>query len=173
MRHIVPKQTADVTSVPGDVDAPLPFPTRGSAVVRTLSAIGAELDAHAHASERPFWQSEPCPSWCEADGGEGTGHSGRDAYPDRRHVLFGAEVALSLCDADDGPDGAEVEPLCLWMLAGQHYRAAEPDVVIVVPLLANREGGPIEHEVRLTVGETRALSDALSELLAALDGSAR
>jgi hypothetical protein len=141
----------------------------GPAVARTLSVIGAELAAHS-AGKRPFWLTEPCPAWCEARDGDGTGHRGAEAYPDRRHLLFGAEVELSLHDADDGP--AEVEPLCLWLAARQHYRAAEPDVAIVVPL-PDRPGLPVEHEVRMTVAEARALRDGLTELLAALEGGAR
>jgi hypothetical protein len=113
---------------------------------------------------RPFWLSDPCPPWCD-----GAGHSDQDAHEDRRHLLFGAEVTLSLCDADQSPAGAEVEPLYLWLAARQHYRAAEPDVAIVVPLPAKHPGDPVEHEVRMTVAETRALRDGLTELLTALD----
>lgn len=131
----------------------------------TLSAIGAEPDARTGGA-RPFWLSEPCPSWCDA-----TGHSNWDAYPDRRHLLLGAEVTLSLYDADEGPAGAKVEPLYLWMMAAQHYRAVEPDVTIVVPLPADRPTALVEHEIRITVAETRALRDGLTELLDALDAA--
>lgn len=119
---------------------------------------------------RPFWQTEPCPSWCTASSSL-AGHQDGDDYPDRDHFRSGAVVPLSLYTAIgvvdvEQPTGAP------WLTVNlsQHYRVAAPDVILCVPIDGDEYR---EHEVRLTVAEARQLVAALLDTLAELDATER
>lgn len=112
----------------------------------------------------PFWQAEPCPAWC-AVGVGAVGHTNGDNYGERDHAYFGPDIPLTMYE---GSAADHAEPPCLSLSASQHYRAATPDVIVVVPV-QNGWRSYAETPVHMTVAEARALRDGLDELLAGLD----
>lgn len=170
MRSIVPKQcVASTSTAAARLEG---HAVCGPAVARTLAAVDDALDEPTGRGEarRPFWLTAPCPSWCDA-ASEPSGHHNHDAFEDRRHTLFGAEVELTLYpSAVETADVAAVQLPALSLMAAQHYLAAVPLVALTVPL-ASEPGGRYEEEVHLTVAEARALRDGLDELLAAVDAT--
>ncbi|MGH3416560.1 MAG: DUF6907 domain-containing protein [Actinocrinis sp.] len=167
MRSIVPNQCTASTSGPHGHHA-----EHGLAVARTLAAVDGLLavPTGGRGARRPFWLAGPCPSWCDAVAGP-VGHGNRDAFEDRCHTLFGAEVALTLYQGEGSGEDVDAFAPVASLMAAQHYLAAVATVALTVPLVG-APGGRCEEEVRLTVAEARALRDALTELLAAVDGAA-
>ena len=113
---------------------------------------------------RPFWQTEPCPPWCD------TTHRDEDYHEDRDHFVHGDPVGLNLYRTDlvNGEHG----PGELLVGLTQHYREAEPEVDLTVPATTPKYGPYVatgEQGVRMTVAEARALRDRLSLLLAMTD----
>lgn len=136
----------------------------------TLGAVDAppETAVAEQPAQRPFWQSKPCPSWCQAT------HSdlGEWGYTDRNHFAILNGIDLSLYDAEGTKDENgeyEFHLPYLGLSAQQHYRDAEPHILLEVPVEDKQQHRTYDiKDVRLTVAEARALRDGLTELLDAL-----
>ncbi|HEV2782288.1 MAG TPA: hypothetical protein VGX25_23095 [Actinophytocola sp.] len=75
--------------------------------------------------KKPYWQTQPCPSWCW-----GT-HAKHDGGPDRTHFSrWEGKVMLSTPDAlmVNPNDSLDVEPFTLEVTLRQGYREVEPTV---------------------------------------------
>ena len=107
---------------------------------------------------RPFWQTEPCPSWCTAI------HEDSDQNEDRAHFAAGLDVDLNLYRTDLGE--RRYGPAQAIVSMTQHYRAAEPEIDLTVPTASGdsylADG---EQDVRLSLAEARELRDRLSLIL--------
>ena len=99
----------------------------------TIDAIvSANSDAPAPASgARPYWQTEPCPTWCKEGSHEDT------AYPeDRAHMSISQSVTLTLeaPDITRSRDGSrevlEFFPGTLTAYLDQRWREREARVVL-------------------------------------------
>ena len=127
------------------------------------AAVTAIVDAEPDAgSQRPFWQTEPCPAWCTND------HHDSDFFEDRDHWVNGAGIDLGLYRTEYGE--GKIGPGELILSATQHYRDAEPEVGLTVPVTkpGTRHDTAGDQDLQMTVAEARQLRDALSELLAAI-----
>jgi hypothetical protein len=105
---------------------------------------------------RPFYLTGPCPPWCAY------GHDSSEwAYDDRLHRSSDYDVTLTAMDAvvDAVDEEVSIEPrrmsACLW----QHYREAEPRVVIA-------HGDEPEAVAELTLDEAEQHARDLLELVA-------
>lgn len=102
----------------------------------------------------PWWQTEPCPSWCFNP------HAGEDHYEDRRH--FGPpgdqvpEVVLSVHDPVEriGEAGLYYGPPTLSVELEQHVDSAVPHVRVGI--------GGAWPVLRMTVAEARSLAAGLT-----------
>lgn len=116
---------------------------------------------------RPAWQTRPCPPWCEVV------HQDDDHYDDRYHFATPIDrLDLSLYSAECYDAGWQ--PGTLDLAISQHYRHAEPEIDLTVPL--RNVGSPKvtgETELALTLAEARILRDRLSTLLAIAEESAQ
>ena len=87
----------------------------------------------------PWWLTPPCPSWC---------HKDHDAsqYPNNRlHYSEGTTavgwITLTLADVPRPPDHAPYDDVpCLDSYLVQHWREAEPRVVLTVNEAEGRYG---------------------------------
>lgn len=110
----------------------------------------------------PFWQTRPCPPWCD------TTHREQDFHDDRNHFATPVDtIDLSLY-VEDGHGGGS-QPGTLDLAICQHYRHAEPEIDLTLPVCEGSSAKVTgETELTLTVAEARALRDGLSALLDAL-----
>ncbi len=113
---------------------------------------------------RPYWQTEPCPTWCSK------GHEASDHPVDRNHwsATDGHRLPLTFLGLQRTPDntGWYDDPPIMDVYMVQHVREAEPRISISV------NEAPATD---LTLSEARRLQDAVGELLglAATAGEAR
>lgn len=115
--------------------------------------------------KRPYWLTEPCPSWCWDH------HSDNDGGPDRVHMSrWQREVPLTTMD----PTRLDYSKT--------HGKIYEVPVTATVCLVQGyRESGPRVHvyddhrrfELDMTTAETRKLIAALQRAVALADGGAR
>jgi hypothetical protein len=118
--------------------------------------------ANGHApdlAERPYWQDQPCPSWCAMT----VPHQDHDRPEDRVHMSPITDVTLTLEAADvtrfpDSTGGTVLEVSPSFITAGlvQPYREREARVVLT-------HAGT--HDIELTVTEAWELARALSALV--------
>lgn len=141
--------------------------------------IGRPLPDTIQTAPLPFWQAEPCPSWCR------NVHRDSDFYDDRNHSLSrsGNPIELSLHEpwylpaqpAEERVGGkakpAESGPALIDVSAYRHYRHAEPVIALTVPKFDVRGRPDGEDDVHLTLSEALALCGAVSEVIVALDVS--
>ncbi|HEV2345208.1 MAG TPA: hypothetical protein VGS97_14010 [Actinocrinis sp.] len=176
MRAIVPIQERGVT------------PTASARVERAVTivsgrSVGDAFDritaALRHDAEpRPYWLGGSCPAWCEG------GHEDDDFYDDRNHWhTAGRPIELSIHEPWRTPavpgsqtaTGKQIAEACgpVHVDAGirQHYRTAQPEILLGVPRFGASGAVEGEQEVRLTPDEARALRDWLGGLLAAVDAA--
>lgn len=106
---------------------------------------------------RPYWQTEPCPTWCRG------GHQADERPADRSHfsgkVATDHRIVLTLAEPmwDDVNKRFYADEPTLDVYMQQHYRETEPRAVLSV----NESTG-----VELTLLEVDALRDALCILRA-------
>jgi hypothetical protein len=93
---------------------------------------------------RPFWQDEPCPTWCVED------HHDGEMYDDRSHFSDEHSVKLSLEKSEEG--GPKQFNLSLT----SHYREREPRIA------ANVDG---HIGVHFTLAEAAQVAAALHRLV--------
>jgi hypothetical protein len=118
-------------------------------------SIAPSSGLHALARKRPFWLTEPCPSWCQAD------HSERDRPADRRHVSAPhGSVVLTEAEASPSGDGTW-QPQDIHVALSQHVREVEP-------LITCGGHGPA-GSWNLTVDEARDLAAALTRAVEATE----
>jgi hypothetical protein len=105
---------------------------------------------------RPFWLSQPCPSWCTSR------HADRDHPSERQHVsAVQGGVTLTQSEAVEAPDGSwRAQDIQIFL--AQHVREIEP-------LIRCNGQGPV-GAWQLTVAEAEALATALSQAVAATRG---
>lgn len=108
---------------------------------------------------RPYWQTEPCPTWCMS---AKRGHDKRDNGGDRLHLSkWEGRVTLT---AEDGYrsvcSGVEIiHPVHIEVSVEQDHREVEPHIVLSTMF----EGKALSHDVTIT--ETRKLIKVLSRAL--------
>ncbi len=133
-------------------------------IYEPAEALG-QRDAHRPPTRRPFWQTEPCPAWCDFQ----NGHDDRDAVADRTHtgderrieLLVEEPQVVDVLDADLSETwGAQFIALYL----AQEQGEVEPRVHI------GANGGRGHH---MRLAEAEQLRDALSELLEVARGVGR
>jgi len=138
-------------------DAPVETAVRPPEGVTAADPTPA-VDAH------PYWQTEPCPTWCSK------GHEASDHPEDRKHwtATDGHRVPLTFLGLQRNADntGWYDDPPIMDVYMVQHIREAEPRISLSV------NEAPATD---LTLSEARQLQDALGELLglAATAGEAR
>lgn len=126
---------------------------------RQLATVPNPRTSAESAAPRPAWLTEPCPPWCNEN------HREQNYYGDRHHFAAVESIDLSLYDVERTRGGSEPGSLDLSVI--QHYRAAEPDIDLVVPVgeSANSRRVTGETSLTLTVAEARQLRDRLTALL--------
>lgn len=79
----------------------------------------------------PVWMTEPCPGWCLSNYGEHI-HGGEDAPEDRHHLSAVTVQPLLTMEFPnyESPTTPRYAPLDLMVDLLQHYREAEPRVVV-------------------------------------------
>lgn len=109
--------------------------------------------------ERPYWQDQPCPSWCHMV----VPHQDHNPPEDRFHLSHIHDVALTLEAADvirfpDGSGGTvlEVSPSFITASLLQGWREREARVILT-------HAGT--HDIEFTVAEAAELTEALSGLV--------
>lgn len=104
----------------------------------------------------PYWQAEPCPSWC------GIIHGPEDPIAESTHQAVEAVEIVATTDAPmylatlTGP----VVPQVVQAHLAQKHLHRDPHVVLVLPGIDGQE----ERELRLTIGEVRELAVELFRL---------
>lgn len=129
--------------------------------------IAAAPDAsRVQEDAKPYWQTTPCPSWCEGRPGasEHLRHQDRDTGDDRLHsgIYHTVDLAIEDPDVELGPDipgeprEITAHPSFISMRLEQGYREAEP-----------RIGGPHgdQHEITFTLDEAEEFAGVLFELV--------
>lgn len=116
-------------------------------------------DPPASDEPRPYWQSDPCPAWCEQR------HSDADCVEDRRHVGGAEPIPLTLAEpvtrrTGAGRDDVEWTPPVLIVDIVQGWRECAPEI---------RLSNDTTALLRLTEAEGRALIARVASLL---DGQA-
>lgn len=134
-----------------------------------ITDIGAAIPAAAtiavsngHAPDRaarPYWQDQPCPSWCHMV----VPHQDHNPPEDRFHLSHIHDVTLTLEAPDvlrfpDGSGGTvlEVSPSFVTASLLQGWREREARVILT-------HAGT--HDIELTVAEAAELAEALSGLV--------
>lgn len=113
---------------------------------------------------RPYWQTKPCPPWCEVV------HRDDDHHDDRSHFATPVSM-LDLSLYRDTDYDKNWMPGRLGLALCQHYRHAEPEIDLTVPLRAASDPEVTgETDLKLTLADARDLRDRLSTLLAIAGG---
>jgi len=141
-------------------------PARGEAPPATERVVRPPVDITAAdltpQDGHPFWQTEPCPTWCSK------GHEASDHPEDRKHWndTDGQRLQLTLHALERNPDtgGWYDDPPVLDVYLVQHVREAEPGIN-----LSFNEA----TATSLTMAEADRLRVALGTLLTEADGVAR
>jgi hypothetical protein len=164
----------------------MPTPVKAPKVAAAVSGHAAQ---QSPAAGRPFWQTEPCPSWCtlkDAVQLGHTGHSDSDSYDDRNHWACEPDegVDLSLLDprrvagvsAEKTANGvaqpAAYGPHSMSVSLQQHYRDAAPHILIEAPLVD--AFGRVQKGstgVRMTLAEAREMRERITRLLDQVAGA--
>ena len=103
----------------------------------------------------PFWQSEPCPSWCVMT----VPHEDEADYDDRLHMGAGHHIDLTLEEPNTfrAADGRLMECDPRHLVAGlwQHYRDRDPYLTLIL------DGG---LDIDFTLTEAAGLAAVLADL---------
>lgn len=114
--------------------------------------------------KRPFWQTRPCPDWCQGY------HSDGDAPEVRQHELEDEpSVALSLPKAVPFHNSQSTTPVTLRVGIQQGHREVEPRVTVYQGL-----GTPEERvDLEFTVEEAERFVRCLTKIIRRAKGGAR
>jgi hypothetical protein len=116
------------------------------------------VNGHAPApAARPYWQDQPCPTWCHMI----VGHEDHDRPEDRFHMAPFHDIQLTLEAADviripsaDGQGALEVSPSFITAGLVQGWWDREARVTLV---------HAATHDIELTVAEAAELAEALTD----------
>ena len=122
----------------------------------TIPVVNGSAPAPA---ERPYWQTDACPGWCQML----VGHQDHDLPEDRYHLAPSYDVTLTMEAADviripseDGRVALEVSPSFIAAGLAQGWRDREGHIFLT-------HAGT--HDIKLTIGEAGELAEALSSLV--------